>query len=151
LKSNSDGTRLVSRTTQGQIVTSSDSGFTWRETGQFSSDHGMCLSRDGSTIILNDKDNADGPKLHKSVDFGLTWTSTTNRAAESISCSGNAQKIVSYTGNYRDYQVSTDSGSTWTYYRDESRTNTIFQQQDAYMERFEYSPDGNLLLASGDT
>ena len=151
LKSNSDGTRLVSRTTQGQIVTSSDSGFTWRETGQFSSDHGMCLSRDGSTIILNDKDNAGGPKLHKSVDFGLTWTSTTNRAAESISCSGNAQKIVSYTGNYRDYQVSTDSGSTWTYYRDESRTNTIFQQQDAYMERFEYSPDGNLLLASGDT
>ena len=151
LKSNSDGTRLVSRTAQGQIVTSSDSGFTWRETGQFSSDHGMCLSRDGSTIILNDKNNAGGPKLHKSVDFGLTWTSTTNRAAESISCSGNAQKIVSYTGNYRDYQVSTDSGLTWTYYRDESRTNTIFQQQDAYMERFEYSPDGNLLLASGET
>jgi hypothetical protein len=151
LKSNSDGTRLVSRTTQGQIVTSSDSGFNWRATGQFSSDYGMCLSRDGSTIILNDNESAGGPKLHKSVNFGLTWTSTPMvRAAYRMSCSGDAQKIVLYIGNYRDYEVSTDSGSTWTYYRDESRTNTIFQQQDAYMETFEYSPDGNLLLASGD-
>jgi hypothetical protein len=151
LKSNSDGTRLVSRTTQGQIVTSSDSGFTWRATGQFSSNYGMCLSRDGLTIILNDKDNAGGPKLHKSVDFGLTWTSTPMaRNTESMSCSGDAQKIVAYVGNYRDYQVSTDSGSTWTYYRDESRTNTIFQQLDYYVTDFEYSPDGNLILAIGE-
>lgn len=153
LKSNSDGTRLVSRTTQGQIVTSSDSGFTWRATGQFSSDYGMCLSRDGSTIILNDKDSAlaGGPKLHKSVDFGLTWTSTTMaRATFSMSCSSDAQKIVLYAGNFRDYEVSTDSGSTWTYYNDESRSNTTFQQLDYYVNSFEYSPDGNLLLAAGE-
>jgi hypothetical protein len=111
----------------------------------------MCLSRDGSTIILNDNESAGGPKLHKSVDFGLTWTSTPMvRAAWRMSCSGDAQKIVLYIGNYRDYEVSINSGSTWTYYRDESRTNTIFQQLDYYVTDFEYSPDGNLLLANGE-
>ena len=83
LKSSNDGTKLVARSTSGQIVKSSDSGFTWQAAGISTADSGMCLSSDGSTIFVND--NATR-KLHMSVDFGLNWTSTTfQRAASDIS------------------------------------------------------------------
>ena len=151
LKSNSDGTRLVSVKTGGQIVTSSDSGFTWQATSLNAVASGMCLSSDGSTIFVNEN-NGVNRKLHKSVDFGLNWTSTTfSRGAQSISCSDNAQKIIMDLGDYgRTYQVSTDSGSTWTSYSESLNNITTFQQLDFYATGFQYSPDGNLLIAKGD-
>ena len=151
LKSNSDGTRLVSVRTGGQIVTSSDSGFTWQATSLNAAASGMCLSSDGSTIFVNEN-NGVNRKLHKSVDFGLNWTSTTfSLGGQSISCSDDAQKIVMDQGDYgRTYQVSTDSGSTWTRYSESLNNISTFQQLDFYATGFQYSPDGNLLIAKGD-
>jgi hypothetical protein len=108
----------------------------------------MCLSGDGSTIFVNDSATR---KLHKSVDFGLNWTSTTfQRAASDISCSADTQKIVRNFG-FSDYEVSTNSGSTWTSYNETLGNIASLQGPSFKGYRYQYSPDGNLLILNGAT
>jgi hypothetical protein len=158
LVSNSDGTRLVSRSSAG-IVTSSDSGYTWQATGKnIAITTALCLSSDGLTIFATDAVNNS---LEKSTDFGVNWTSISMLGSQSrkvapswsISCSADAQKLVMQTSF--GFEVSLDAGLTWQYYSgaegngpnplDLIHNSTGFEPYYG----FKYSKDGNLLFALG--
>jgi photosystem II stability/assembly factor-like uncharacterized protein len=110
--SSTDGRKLVTVVSYGNIYTSTDSGITWTQRGVNNQDGpSVASSADGSKLVVVDK----GGNIYTSTDSGVSWTQriSNQHSWYSVASSSDGSKLVAVTYNGYIY-TSTDSGVTWT-------------------------------------
>ena len=113
--SSNDGMKLAATVNNGYIYTSSDAGASWVERTSAGSFVWNSITCDDTGMILY---AANGNKIKKSLDGGITWSDLIDSPNLSwiISSNQNGTTLISTTinGGWGDIFISLDSGATWT-------------------------------------
>jgi photosystem II stability/assembly factor-like uncharacterized protein len=120
ITSSSDGTKLAAGDGSGDIWTSTNGGYSWKDRTSSGSHQykSITSSSDGMKLAASDNyGSGSGGDIYTSTDGGATWTDRSSAGARnwnSITSSSDGTKLAAVDGNPGDIWTSTDSGATWT-------------------------------------
>jgi hypothetical protein len=107
----SDGTKLVTLASNGQIFTSTNSGATWSTNNNFPGVNwtSVASSSDGTRLVAA----GSASQIFTSTNSGVTWSTNNSPSANwtSVASSADGSKLVAASGT--GIYISRDSGATW--------------------------------------